>query len=151
MIKYDLTKAVCRGKLHCTLCRAKDRGKRFREEVAQHLIEQVEVDFICPLGYEWDTKIEPEFMPALNKAEGPQKFIFQEGNQQPPPAQLNEDTELSKKRFEICKTCEHATENGHKCALYKGCCFGRWRAQPENKCPADPPKWDAGKKLETGN
>ena len=50
---------------------------------------------------------------------------------------------ISKERFEICKTCDKSGENGHKCSLHKGCCFGRWRARPENKCPADPPKWDS--------
>jgi len=48
---------------------------------------------------------------------------------------------ISRERFEICKTCDKSGENGFKCSLREGCCFGRWRAQPENKCPANPPKW----------
>lgn len=50
-------------------------------------------------------------------------------------------SDLSKKRFEICKTCEESPEKGYRCKLYKGCCFWKWRAKPESKCPADPPKW----------
>jgi len=42
--------------------------------------------------------------------------------------------ELSKQRFEICKTCDKATEAGHKCSLHKSCCFGAWRSRPESKC-----------------
>jgi hypothetical protein len=133
MLKHDWI-ALCRGKLHCTLCRTKEgAGRKFREHVSQHLIEQVGADFICPSGYGWDVKIEPEYTP-------PQP-VFISGNQ--PPIQMNEQSELSKQRFEICKSCEHATDGGHKCALHKGCCFGSWRSRSENKCYANPPKWEA--------
>jgi len=131
MLKFDLA-VICRGKLHCTLCRTKDgSGSRFRTEIAGQLTEQVAVDFDCPSGYAWDVKIEPEYVPP--------KPVFPNNDQQ--SAQLSKNAELVKQRFEICKTCEHATENGHKCALHKGCCFGGWRARPESQCYADPSKW----------
>jgi len=49
------------------------------------------------------------------------------------------NVELSKQRFEICKPCEHAKQDGFKCDLYKRCCFGRYRSKPESKCPMG--KW----------
>lgn len=45
------------------------------------------------------------------------------------------------RRFEICKTCSHSID-GHQCDLHKTCCFGRWRSNPENQCPAG--KWPVG-------
>jgi hypothetical protein len=48
---------------------------------------------------------------------------------------------IIKTRFEICKQCEDALGMAFKCKFRKGCCFGRWRSNPENHCPADPPKW----------
>ena len=48
-------------------------------------------------------------------------------------------TILAKQRFEICKTCENTTDDGFGCKLYKKCCFGKYRAKPESKCPKD--KW----------
>lgn len=37
-------------------------------------------------------------------------------------------------RFRICKACEHSRRGGFRCKLRKGCCFGKWRAEPENHC-----------------
>lgn len=55
---------------------------------------------------------------------------------------LNHDEiELAKKRFEICKGCDNSRDNGFACKLHKSCCFGRYRANPANKCPAEPPRW----------
>jgi hypothetical protein len=48
-------------------------------------------------------------------------------------------TTLTVARYEVCKMCAKSGENGHKCALHKGCCFGRWRANPANQCPLG--KW----------
>ena len=45
----------------------------------------------------------------------------------------------SKRRFEICKTCEHSRDNGFVCDLYHGCCFGKYRAILQNHCRAG--KW----------
>jgi len=47
--------------------------------------------------------------------------------------------EQAKQRFEICKQCEHSHNAGFGCELYKCCCFGKYRAKPESKCPKD--KW----------
>ena len=49
----------------------------------------------------------------------------------------------TKRRFEICKTCEYTIEDGHKCELHKGCCFGGWRANPKNTCHAAEARWAA--------
>jgi hypothetical protein len=50
-------------------------------------------------------------------------------------------TEEVRKRFDICKTCEHSLDGGFRCALWKSCCFGRYRTKAETSCPANPPKW----------
>jgi hypothetical protein len=137
MLKNYILSDACRGKLHCTRCRSKSKGRLFREHLFNYLTIKIPcVDFDCPFGYEWGAKIEPEFVPR--------KIVFQEGNQRvPTSAQMNENTELSIERFTICKTCDKSSENGHKCSLHKGCCFGRWRSNPENKCPDNLPKWEA--------
>ena len=54
-----------------------------------------------------------------------------------------ETSEISKLRFEICKKCDQSTDQGFGCKFHKTCCFGRWRANPKNKCYASPSKWDA--------
>ena len=55
--------------------------------------------------------------------------------QAPDPAPVAE----AKRRFAICQTCEHSRDNAFACALYSGCCFGRYRSDPSNACPAR--KW----------
>ena len=45
------------------------------------------------------------------------------------------DIERVKIRFAICKTCEQAEREGFSCRSHEGCCFGRFRAKPESKCP----------------
>lgn len=45
----------------------------------------------------------------------------------------------SRRRFEVCKACDHARNAAFDCALHKGCCFGRWRSNAANKCPKG--KW----------
>ena len=47
---------------------------------------------------------------------------------------------LGKARFEVCKGCAEAKQDGFGCRLHKGCCFGRWRARPESRCPLG--KWE---------
>lgn len=44
-----------------------------------------------------------------------------------------------KRRFEICKTCNHSRDNGFACNLYPDCCFGKYRAILQNHCRAE--KW----------
>lgn len=55
------------------------------------------------------------------------------------------EIEIAKKRFEICKGCEHSRDDGFACNLHKSCCFGRYRSNPANECLADPPRWEAVK------
>ena len=43
---------------------------------------------------------------------------------------------LSKQRFDICLKCPDARDNGFGCAHHAGCCFGQWRGNPANQCPA---------------
>ena len=45
----------------------------------------------------------------------------------------------TKRRFDICKTCEHSRDNAFACNLYHGCCFGKYRAKAGNPCPRG--KW----------
>ena len=40
------------------------------------------------------------------------------------------------RRFAICKACEHARDDGFACTLHTGCCFGRFRSDIANACPA---------------
>lgn len=46
---------------------------------------------------------------------------------------------MAQARFAVCKTCDKAMNSAFDCALHKGCCFGRWRADSANKCPKG--KW----------
>lgn len=57
-----------------------------------------------------------------------------------------EKIEIIKARFAICRTCSNSLEAGFKCALHKGCCFGRWRSRPQSECPAG--KWKSVNNLE---
>jgi hypothetical protein len=41
-----------------------------------------------------------------------------------------------KRRFAVCKACEHSRDDGFACALHTGCCFGRFRSDLANACPA---------------
>ena len=52
------------------------------------------------------------------------------------PAVDPEAVAEAKRRFAVCKGCEHSLDEGFGCELYEGCCFGRWRAQIHNRCPA---------------
>lgn len=128
---------LCQDKINCTICRTKEGyGRRFREHVAPRIGSGMVVDFECPSGHSWDEIIKPErVIPVVPIPELVQK------SDETVPRKI--DTELSKQRYEICKVCEHVTENGFGCKLHKGCCFGGWRGKPENKCYANPPRWDA--------
>jgi len=133
MLAGQTLKDVCRGYRHCVLCRNKEAGKRFREHILITVMDPPsKEDFDCPDKKEW-SEIWPVTPVVL-------RDNFKGVNQNAIP-QL-EQSELSKQRFEICKVCEHATENGFGCELHKGCCFGGWRSRPESQCYADPPKWD---------
>jgi hypothetical protein len=51
------------------------------------------------------------------------------------PLASPEDIAEAKRRFNICKACENARDDGFACTLHPTCCFGRWRGNPENHCP----------------
>jgi hypothetical protein len=46
-----------------------------------------------------------------------------------------------KRRFTLCKACEHSRDDGFACAQLRGCCFGRRRSNPANRCRATLAKW----------
>jgi hypothetical protein len=46
---------------------------------------------------------------------------------------------IGKARFASCKSCEKSRDSGFVCTRHSGCCFGRWRSQPANRCPEG--KW----------
>ena len=43
-------------------------------------------------------------------------------------------TAESKRRFDICKTCEHSRDDAFACALHHGCCFGKFRSKATSRC-----------------
>ena len=57
-----------------------------------------------------------------------------------PAVKPAQDIPEIKRRFEICKGCKHGRDDGHNCALHQGCCFGRFRSDLRNKCPAG--RWE---------
>ena len=46
---------------------------------------------------------------------------------------------LAKVRFDVCKFCSDALQEGFGCRLFRGCCFGRSRTDPLFHCPTG--KW----------
>ena len=134
----------CNDSLLCEICRSKTSGKKFREGVVAFMPDDTftSIDFECPHGKEWHNRVVVPKKP--NVVIG--KFVFPD---LPVSKELStkdaglvkRQSELSKVRFELCKPCRYASENGHKCALHKGCCFGAWRGKPESRCYATPPRW----------
>jgi len=129
MLKNFRLKDVCKGHPHCQLCRSFNGGRQFREHVVAliKIDKPNTVDFECPEKLPWgfygNQTIRERLQPLLRE--------YIEVKVLP----------IAKERFEICKKCEHSKEKGHKCELHEGCCFGRWRSDPKNSCPAEPPKW----------
>ena len=72
---------------------------------------------------------------AAHTAEAPGSETPASRRQQPDPVAIAE----TERRFGICKACAHLRDDGCACALYDGCCFGRFRANPMSRCPAR--KW----------
>ncbi|MCK4625177.1 MAG: hypothetical protein KAV00_07700 [Phycisphaerae bacterium] len=63
----------------------------------------------------------------------------QASRQTPDPEAIAESgstrlTEI-KRRFAICKACEHSRDDGFACDLYHDCCFGKFRSTLKNRCP----------------
>jgi len=138
---------ICTNNLRCELCRSRTSGAKFREGSAFFMPNSdtfASIDFECPQGKEWhDRVVTPEKPRKVMGDLTVLPLIGVKLSVVPSPEQIKEQGELAKQRFEICKSCKQATENGHKCALHKGCCFGAWRSRPGSKCYATPPKWGA--------
>ena len=119
--------SVCTGFKSCNVCRNRDRGRRFRTQVLKNHLDMkgVVIDFDCPEGRDW-TVVEPEQQEDVIIPDVIGNILTVAVN----PILVG----IAKQRFEICKTCDKATENGHKCSLHKACCFGAWRSRPESKC-----------------
>lgn len=112
---------VCKNKKHCQTCRDKEGGRQWRESLrVAFKLPGDETDFECPHGLPWGC--------------GPQTKA-----QKKHQAQQDENAELAKERFNICKQCDDSSDGGFKCKHHKTCCFGKWRAKPESKCPIG--KW----------
>lgn len=41
---------------------------------------------------------------------------------------------ISRERFLICQLCPDAVGAGTECRHHKGCCFGAWRSNKQNRC-----------------
>lgn len=99
----------CRRRLHCRACRT-DAAWRKRVGAPE----------TCPHGI-----TAAELPPPVPAKPRPRPAP-------PDPAVAAE----ARRRYSICRTCEHARDSAHACALRRGCCFGRWRARPDSHCPA---------------
>lgn len=52
-----------------------------------------------------------------------------------PSVKQTPSSNISKVRFEVCKTCSDSLQDGFACRLITGCCWGRRRADPTTTCP----------------
>jgi hypothetical protein len=124
----------CRSGSHCRTCRNREGGVVFRENIATYFKLPL-ANWDCPHGRPWDIADPPAPLPILA---GPASVPA------PPPARAVNPTddisaEEAKRRFIICRTCEHSRDDAFACALHPGCCFGRFRTDLANDCPAR--KW----------
>ena len=55
---------LCNSKTHCTTCRDYD-NKQWRERLVQHY-DISDIDFVCPIGKQWDEITEP---PIIERVE----------------------------------------------------------------------------------
>ena len=118
---------TCRLGVHCHTCRNRVKRAAFRAAIAGEF-NLSDTDFDCPHGRQWGIDGEPQSISFTSKSP-----------LRPPrlSASLSDpaiEAEV-KRRFAICKTCEHSRDDGFACNLHTGCCFGRWRSNPENHCP----------------
>lgn len=58
--------------------------------------------------------------------------------QQPIDEKLVEEV---KRRWAICKACEHSENDGDRCRKYTSCCFGKYRGAAGSVCLDTPPQW----------
>ena len=62
-----------------------------------------------------------------------------DGSRSPAPAPDPAAVAEARRRFAICRTCEHARDDGFACDLYAGCCLGKFRTIATSHCPSS--KW----------
>jgi len=119
-------KDFCDKGYFCQICRDKINGGGFRWKFMVNKIDFAkELNFECPQGKPWDI-IEGGLLAG--------RVVEAKLSEAASPVIDPELAKVAKQRFEICKTCDKATEAGHKCSLHKACCFGAWRSKPESKC-----------------
>ena len=119
---------TCRLGVHCHTCRNRKTGMAFRTAIAVEF-NLADADFECPHSRQWGIKGEPQSIPLKSKSPSHTPRF---SAPLPDPAIEAE----AKRRFAICKDCQHSCDDGFACELHTGCCFGRWRSNPENHCPA---------------
>lgn len=74
----------------CASCRDREGGKLFRSGVLDRQgLDDVEVDFDCPLGKPWATEELPKPKPAPRKLS-------------------EEDIRIAELRADVCESCEHS-------------------------------------------
>ena len=131
----------CRSGRHCRTCRSRTAGRAFRTAVATYF-HLPSTDWDCPHSRPWDfanplalppvparSASEPSFprpspalrpgLPAEHSANSPNQASAEE----------------AKRRFAICRACEHSRDDAFACALHPGCCFGKYRTVTANHCP----------------
>ncbi len=118
---------TCRLGVHCRTCRNREAGMAFRTAVAAEFNLDAP-DFDCPHGRQWGIDDEQESIPFTFPSPSHPPHL---SDPLPDPAMEAE----AKRRFSICRTCEHSCDDAFACVLHTGCCFGRWRSNPENHCP----------------
>lgn len=118
---------TCRLGVHCRTCRNRETGLAFRTAVAAEF-NLADPDFNCPHGRPWGIDGEQQSIPFTSK---PPSHTPRLSASLPDLAIEAE----AKRRFTICMTCEHSRDDGFACEFHTGCCFGRWRSNPESHCP----------------
>jgi hypothetical protein len=120
----------CRSGCHCRTCRDPELGRPFRTAIAAYFHLPL-VDFPCPYAHPWDIADPPAPLAVQSR---PATDLS------PPPARpANSPNQVSakeaKRRFTICRACEHSRDDAFACNLHHGCCFGKFRSVEENHCP----------------
>ena len=119
----------CVSRLHCKTCRYKEGGHAWRESLRKVFeLPGDKTDFKCPHGLPWDCGPQIEVQ---------HKYVATQGASFVQKKQIL--TAETQRRFNICMLCEQGGDKGFKCEFHKGCCFGAWRANPDNHCKAG--KW----------
>jgi len=138
---------ACRSGHHCRTCRDRTDGVDFRANIAARF-SLMTTDWPCPRSRPWDfegnaTPLPASHPPAPPTRQHPRAIASPEVTSEA-GSTLSTDsgqanlTEI-KRRFAICKSCPHTRDNAFACALHPSCCFGKFRSNSDNRCPAG--KW----------